>query len=338
MTRVWPAAALVLGITLSGAAGADVRLVGSGASFPFPLYAAWFQDFSAQTEGVTVDYQSKGSGAGIQDLLNGVVDFAGSDAAMSDEEIERMERGVVLLPMTAGEIVIAYNLPGVDELRLPRDVYADIFLAEIERWNDPRIAEANEGVDLPDTPITVVVRSDSSGTTFNFTNHLSAISEDFASGPGAGTTVQWPDSNRIVRAPKNDGVTAQVKQNPGGIGYVEYGYAKLTGTPTAILENRAGSFVEPGTEAGSRALATAAFDEHMRAFVTDPEGEDAYPIVTFSWLLFPAAGHDAETREAIQQLIEYGLTTGQEMAPELGYVPLPEEVVAQVREAAARIE
>jgi len=266
------AAAVAAAVTVASPVLADVRLTGSGASFPFPLYSAWFKDFSGKSDGITVDYQSKGSGAGIQDFTNGVVDFAASDAAMTDEQIAQVKQGVVLLPMTAGEIVLAYNLPGVGALKLPRDVYPDIFLGRITDWNDPRIAAANEGVALPDVPITVVVRSDSSGTSFNFTNHLAAISPDFRAGPGAGTSVQWPASDRIIKAPKNDGVTATVLQTPGAIGYVEYGYAKLTGAPMAMLENAAGAYVAPGGAGGAEALASAKFDSSMRAFITDPRG------------------------------------------------------------------
>lgn len=335
MFRTFAIAAVAAGTLIASAAQADVRIVGSGASFPFPLYSAWFKDFSSKTDGVTVDYQSKGSGAGIQDLINGVVDFAASDAAMSDEEIAKVEQGVILAPMTAGEIVIAYNLPGVDSLNLPRDVYPDIFLGKVTSWNDPRIAAANEGVDLPDTQITVVVRSDSSGTTFNFTNHLAAISQEFADGPGAGKSVQWPTANNIVKAPKNDGVTATIKQTPGALGYIEYGYAKLTNTPAAALENKAGAFVAPGSEAGAAALASAVadFDEHLRVFITDPEGEASYPIATFTWMMFYKTGQDPEKAKAIQQLVEYGLTTGQEVADQYGYIPLPDEVKDKVRAA-----
>ena len=153
------------GLALAPAAHADVKLNGSGASFPFPIYSKWFKDFSKENDSIRVDYQAKGSGAGIQDLINGVVDFAASDAAMKDEEMAQVEQGVVLLPLTAGEVVLAYNLDGVDELKLPRDVYPQIFTGEIAKWNDPKIADANPGVDLPDEKITVIVRSDSSGTT-----------------------------------------------------------------------------------------------------------------------------------------------------------------------------
>ena len=191
-------AVLIVGLVgvAATAHAAETRLIGSGASFPFPIYSAWFKDFS-KTAGATVDYQAKGSGAGIQDFIKHTVDFAASDAAMTDEEIAQVEGGVVLLPMTAGEIVLAYNLPGSPTgLKLPRDVYPDIFLGKITKWNDPRIAAANPDVKLPDLPITVVRRSDSSGTTFVFTKHLSAISEDFKNGPGVGTSVQWPAATR----------------------------------------------------------------------------------------------------------------------------------------------
>jgi len=193
--------ALIAGTVLAvaGAAQAEVKLIGSGASFPYPLYASWFKVFSDQSDDITVDYQAKGSGAGIQDLINNVVDFAASDAAMTDEEIAQVEEGVVLLPMTAGEVVLAYNLADVDSLKLPREVYPKIFLGEIANWNDPAIAAANEGVDLPDMPITVVVRSDSSGTTFTFTNHLAAISEAFKNGPGSARPCSGPAATRSSR-------------------------------------------------------------------------------------------------------------------------------------------
>lgn len=337
MKRTLAGLAIAAAIALASPALADVRLTGSGASFPFPLYSAWFNAFGKTDAGVTVDYQSKGSGAGIQDLTNKVVDFAASDSGMTDEQIAKVEGGVVLLPMTAGEIVLAYNLPGAPELKLPRDVYPAIFLGEITSWADPKIAAANPGVTLPDLPITVVVRSDSSGTTFNFTNHLAAISAPFKAGPGAGSSVQWPSSAKFIKAPKNDGVTATIMQTPGAIGYIEYGYAKLTGSPMAVLQNAAGQFVAPGGEGGQDALAEAAFDDHMRAFVTDPQGAEAYPVATFTWMLFYQSGQAPEKVEALKKMVEFGLTEGQGMAAEMGYIPLPESVVGKVRAAAAKI-
>lgn len=321
-------AAVAVAMAVSGtfAHAADTSLTGSGASFPFPLYSAWFKDFGQKT-GIEVNYQAKGSGGGIEDFTNRVVDFAASDAAMNDEEIAKIDGGVVLLPMTAGEVVLAYNLEGVSELKLPRDVYPKIFLGEITKWNDEAIAAANEGVELPDEDITVVVRSDSSGTNFNFTNHLSAISSDFESTVGGGKTVPWPKASNFVAAPGNQGITATVKQTPGAIGYIEYGYAQQTNTPYAMLENQAGNFVKAGPEAGSAALASAELDENNVAFITDPKGEQAYPIATFTWMLFYKDGQDADTVAALKEMINYGLTTGQTMADKLGYIPLPENII-----------
>lgn len=330
-------AAAIAAVSMTAQAHAETRLTGSGASFPFPLYSAWFKDFSSKSDGITVDYQSKGSGAGIQDYLNKVVDFAASDSAMKDEDIAKADGNAVLLPMTAGEIVLIYNLPGVTGLKLPREVYPEIFLGKITQWNDEKIAAANPGVTLPDTPITVVVRSDSSGTTFNFTNHLSAIDADFKAGPGVGNSVQWPSTDKIVKAPKNDGVTATVMQTPGAIGYTEFGYAKLTGTPMAELENKAGKFIPAGGEGGADALTSAQFDDQMRAFITDPEGDAAYPIATFTWMIFPKSVADPAKADAMKKLVAYGLSDGQAMAESLGYIEMPEAVIEKVKSAAEKI-
>jgi phosphate transport system substrate-binding protein len=332
---------LFLAVVLVGtgaASKADTRLVGSGASFPFPIYSAWFKDFSKSNPGNTVDYQAKGSGAGIQDFIKKTVDFAASDAAMTDEEIKQVEAGVVLLPMTAGEIVLAYNLPGVATgLKLPRDVYPAIFLGKITKWNDQRIAAANPELKLPDLPITVVRRSDASGTTFVFTKHLSTISEDFKKGPGFGTSVQWPSSDKIVAAPKNDGITATIKQTPGAIGYIEYGYAKLTKANVALLQNKTGKYVEPSKASGEAALASAALPSDMRAWIDDPEGADAFPIATFTWMLFYKK-QDPAKAEVLRKLVDYSVTKGQAIADSMGYIPLPPPVVEKVKAAAAQIQ
>lgn len=331
-------ACLMVAMALRPAAAADVRLIGSGASFPFPIYSAWFKQFSKETPGVTVDYQAKGSGAGIQDFINKTVDFAASDAAMTDEEIAKVPGGAVLLPMTAGEIVLAYNIPGVPSgLKLARDVYPDIFLGKITNWSDPRIAATNPGVTLPNLPITVVRRSDSSGTTFVFTKHLAAISPEFKEKVGSGTTVQWPSSDKFVAAPKNDGVTATIKQTPGAIGYIEYGFAKLTKANVAALQNRTGNFVEPGEASGKAALASAKLASDLRGWVEDPDGAEAYPIASFTWMLFYKDQDDAKA-EVLRKLVEYNLTQGQKIADSMGYIPLPEEVVEKVRAASAQIQ
>jgi phosphate transport system substrate-binding protein len=323
---------------MTGVASAeDVRLIGSGASFPFPIYSIWFKSFSKEHDGVTVDYQAKGSGAGIQDFINGTVDFAASDAAMTEDEIAQVKQGVVLLPMTAGEIVLAYNLEGVDALKLGHDVYPAIFAGEITNWSDPKIAASNPDVELPDLPITVVRRSDSSGTTFVFTKHLAAVSDAFAQNVGVGKTVQWPQSDKFVAAPKNDGVTATIKQTPGAIGYVEYGYAKLTNTPAAILENKSGNFVAPGGEGGEAALASVDLPKDLVAWVDDPAGENSYPIATFTWMLFYKE-QAPEKAEVLRNFVNYALTEGQQMAPDMGYIALPENVAAKVEEAAQEIQ
>jgi phosphate transport system substrate-binding protein len=323
----------------SESVGQSLRLTGSGASFPFPLYGQWFKDYSKAHDGVTVDYQAKGSGAGIHDFISKTVDFAASDAAMTDEEIAQVKEGVVLLPMTAGEIILAYNLSGVKDLKLPRDVYPKIFLGEITKWNDPAIAKANPEAKLPDTAITVVRRADSSGTTFVFTQHLSAISEAWKKGPGTGTTVNWPSSDKIVASPKNDGVTATVKQTPGAIGYLEYGFAKLAKVDIASLENKAGKFITPSDESGVAALANAKLnDGDLRVWIPDPAGDASYPIVTYTWMLFYKKYDDAKKAETIRDVVKYCLTDGQKISSRIGYIPLPENVVQTVSTAAQTIQ
>lgn len=326
-------AALAGLMMLGGAAQAqNVRITGAGASFPFPLYSAWFQTYSAKTKGVRIEYQSVGSGAGVKNFIERIVDFGASDAAMTDEQIAQVKGGALVLPMTAGEIVLAYNLPGVKELRLPRAVYPAIFTGEVTRWNDPAIVAANPGVTLPDLPITVVRRSDSSGTTFVFTQHLSAISPAFKDKVGAGTSVQWPALSTFIGAPRNDGITATVMQTPGAIGYIEYGYAKLTKTPFAILENKSGAFITAGDEAGQAALASAEFKgDDLRVWVTDPANPAAYPIATFTWMLFYKDSGKPETAAALRNFVDWALVDGQKMASDLGYIPMPEVVVEKVR-------
>ena len=335
-----------LAVASVGTAQAEEQLNGSGASFPFPIYSKWFKDFSSETDDVRIDYQAKGSGAGIQDLINNTVDFAASDAAMNEEEMSKVDQGVVLLPLTAGEVVLAYNVDGVDELRLPRDVYPAIFTGEITRWNDEKIAAANPDVELPDEDITVVVRSDSSGTTYVFSGHLSEINDSFKSDIGQSKSPQWPQSQKFVKAPKNDGITATIAQTPGSIGYIEYGYAKLTDQKTAMLENRSGNFVAAGAESGASALDSAEFPDgtlpdsdvpDLIAWVWDPEGEESYPIATFTWLLAYKDQDDAKA-EAMREFVDYAVTEGQKSAEELGYIPLPESVVSRVQDAAQMIQ
>lgn len=322
-------AALVIASTVSAASAQNVRVNGAGASFPFPLYASWVQAFSAQNRGVRIDYQSTGSGAGIRAFIDGTVDFAGSDAEMTDEQIASVARGVVVIPGTAGKVVLAYNLPGVTELNLPRTVYPEIFRGAITKWNDERIVAANPGVTLPDMQITVVRRSDGAGTNFIFTNHLSAIDEDFAKEIGVGTTVQWPNLPNFVGAPRNDGVMATTMQTPGAIGYVEYGFAKMSNTPMASLENASGAFIQPSNEAGTLALASGDFSgDDQFVFVTDPTDPGAYPITSLTWLLFYENHGNPQVAEVLRNFVTWAMDEGQAMAGELNYVPLPDAVKA----------
>jgi phosphate transport system substrate-binding protein len=235
-------------------AEAAVTLQGTGATFPAPLYQKWFTEYNQAHPDVQINYQALGSGAGIKQFQQHLVDFGASDAAMTDEEIAAVPDGVVLLPMTAGAVVLAYNLPDVSQpLKLSREAYVGIFLGKITKWNDPAIAKANPGVTLPDTKIQPVVRSDGSGTTFVFTSHLSAISDAWKSGPGAGKSVNFPSA---VAGKGNPGVAALIKETPGAIGYVEFGYAMQTHMPMAMLENKSGKYIKADLESGKAALQT----------------------------------------------------------------------------------
>ena len=314
--------------------GGNVSLNGAGATFPAPLYQNWFQALNKKYPNLQVNYNPNGSGAGIENFTKNLVDFGASDVAMTDDEISKVQRGVILLPMTAGGIVLAYNLPGVQQLKLPRDVYSGMFLGTIRTWNDPNITAANPGVNLPNLPITIIHRSDGSGTTGAFTQHLSAISPDWKTKVGSGKTVSWPVG---VGAPKNDGVTAQIKRTAGAIGYVEYTYAQQNKLNMAALQNKANQFVVPNQQSVAKALESEPLPANLRAFITDPTGAESYPISTYTWVLAYKQYPDKAKAKAVEAMIEYGLTEGQKVAPQLGYVPLPQAVVQKVATAADAI-
>ncbi|NET70625.1 MAG: phosphate ABC transporter substrate-binding protein PstS [Sphaerospermopsis sp. SIO1G2] len=316
--------------------GGDVSLTGAGASFPAPLYQTWFAQLNQKYPNLKVNYQSVGSGAGVEQFTQGTVDFGASDVAMKDDEIAKIpaDKGVILLPVTAGSIVLAYNLPDVPELKLPRAVYVGILLGKITKWNDPAITAANPGATLPDLPITVVHRADGSGTTGVFTKHLSAISPEWKEKVGEGKSVEWPTG---VGGKGNEGVTAQITQNQGAIGYVEYGYAKNNDLKTASLENKSGNFITATEESASKTLGAVTLPENLRAFISDPEGAESYPVVTYTWILAYQKYDDAATAKAVEATIEYALTEGQKKAAQLGYIPLPANVVAKVAAAADKI-
>jgi phosphate transport system substrate-binding protein len=312
----------------------EVRLQGAGASFPAPLYQKWFKSYSASHNGVQIDYQSVGSGSGVKSVLDKTVDFGASDAAMTPEDMAKVDGGVQLLPMTAGCIVLTYNLKGVSALKLSRAAYAGIFLGKVKKWNDPLIVKDNPGVTLPDDPVNVVVRADGSGTTFVFTKHLSAISPEFAKNPGVNPLPNWPVG---TRSKGNEGVTASVMMTPGAIGYIEYGYAKSQNLPMAILENKSGSFVAPSTASAQAALATAQFPEDLIAWVPDPDAKDAYPIATYTWLICYKQYHDKGKFKVLQDLLTYCLADGQKESEALGYIPLPAAVADKAKAAIQNI-
>ena len=315
----------------SSSPGNKVKLQGAGASFPAPLYIKWFKAYSAANPSTVVDYQATGSGAGVKAVTDKTVDFGASDAAMTPEEMAKIDVGVQLLPMTAGTVVLAYNVEGVDDLKLSREAYVGIFLGKITKWNDPAIAAANPDAKLPDTDINVVVRADSSGTSYVFTKHLSAVSEEFNSNPGVNKMPNWPVG---TKSKGNDGVSTSITTTPGSIGYVEYVYAKGVKLKTAKLQNKAGKYVESSTESAQAALASAEFSDDLIAWVPDPAADDAYPIVTYTWIIAYKKYPDAGEAKAVKDVLAYCLDKPQqEIGAVLGYVPLPEPVVEKAKAA-----
>jgi phosphate transport system substrate-binding protein len=317
--------------------GGNVGLTGAGASFPAPLYQNWFITLNQEVPELQVNYQSVGSGAGVEQFLAETVDFGASDTGMKEEEVAQAKRGVIMLPMTAGSIVLAYNVPGVENVKLSREAYSGIARGTIQNWNDPVIAEANSGVTLPDLPITFVHRSDGSGTTAVFTKNMVSISPEFETEVGEGKSVEWPKTGNFIGAKGNEGVTAQIQQTQGAIGYVEYGYATQNNIPFAELENKAGNFVVANADTAAATLANVELPDNLLAFVVDDEGPDSYPFVTYTWMLVYEQYPDAKKAQAVEVMIEYGLNQGQEVADSLGYVPLPKNVRESVAAAADSI-
>ncbi len=329
---LWPLTGCERSSEATAAAGpgaGGTQIVGAGSSFAAPIIQRWMERFGAEHPGLSLSYASVGSGEGIERFLAGSVDMGATDAPLREEQAAKVPGGAVQIPVTAGMIAIGYNLPGVDgPLNLPRNLYPEIFLGTISRWDDPRIVAANPGVPLPPKLIQVVARQDSSGTTFAFTNHLAAISEAWAAGPGVGKLIDWPGGAMVARG--NEGVAGRIQATEGSIGYVEAGFAERLRLPLAWLENRAGGYVAPKAETGQRALAggSDAIPEDLALVITDPEGARSYPIVTYTWALVRPGYPGATKTEAVVALIRWALTDGQAEAEPLGYVPLPDSVVA----------
>ncbi|AFM26194.1 phosphate ABC transporter substrate-binding protein PstS [Desulfomonile tiedjei] len=314
---------------------AEVQISGAGATFPAPLYRKWIEEYQKNNPDKAIFYESVGSGEGTKRFLKEQVDFGASDAAMSDEEMTKVNRGVKLIPATAGIIVLAYNLKGLNGiLRLPRDVYVGIFAGTIKTWNDPRIQQANPGLSLPAASIILVTRVDSSGTTFAFTNHLSAVSKEWRDrGPGVSKLVNWPPNAMAARG--NEGVAGRIKMSDGAIGYVEYGFAQRAGLAFALVENKSGKFVEPLPSNGQAALMNSA--EHMpanlRMFLPDPTGENSYPIVTYTWLMLYETYSDGAKGGLVKNFVHWALDEGQHYSEALGFCSLPTRIVGLATKA-----
>jgi len=311
-----------------------ILLQGAGATFPAILYKKWFKVYQLDHPKDVITYDTAGSGEGVRRFIGqnvkdeDRVDFGASDAAMRDEEMNRVQGGAILVPVTAGCVVLAYNLPSLTtDLKLSRDAYAGIFMGQIKNWNDPRITKTNPGVKLPSLTITTIVRQDGSGTTFAFTKHLDAINSVWRSQFGPATLVNWPGNS--MRASGNEGVAGRIKQSLGSIGYVSYEFARQTGLKVALLENRAGRFVVPSPSTSASAFADVELPDNMRLYVPDPAGADSYPIVTLTWILLYRNYPDQQKAKALQDLFRWCLTDGQKYAPELGYTALPQNVVAR---------
>jgi phosphate transport system substrate-binding protein len=306
----------------------SVSLNGAGATFPFPLYSKWVNEYQAVEPKVKINYQSIGSGAGIRQISERTVDFGASDAAMTDEQLGKAPGKLVHVPMTLGAVVITFNLPGVTALKLTPEVATAIFMGEVKKWDDPKVAKLNDGVKLPSQAITVVYRSDGSGTTAVFTDYLSKVSTAWKDKAGAGTSVKFPVG---LGAKGNEGVTGQIKTTPGALGYVELAYAKQNNLPAASLQNKAGKFVDASLD-GITAAAGAFADkipDDMRVAITNAEGDASYPIASFSYVLVYEDNKDAAKAEAIANFLWWGIHDGQKVGPALHYAPLPAPVVTR---------
>jgi phosphate transport system substrate-binding protein len=332
---LWCIAALLSSTVISeGGSGTDrppgtVQLHGAGATFPAPLYKKWLEEYRKHEPTVEVSYDPIGSGDGVKQFMAGQVDFGASDAAMTDEEMAEVARGVQLVPAVAGSLVLAYHLDGLGgPLKLTREVYVDIFLGKIRAWDDLRLQRINPGLKLPRQDIALVVRQDSSGTTYAFTNHLSAVSEEWRDrGPGVGRLLQWPGNAMAARS--NEGVAGRIKLSKGAIGYVEYGIARRAGLSMAWLENKAGQMIRPHGGSGLATLLSIDMPANFRAFEPDPEGEESYPIVTYSWLLLYKSGYEPQKATALKAYVTWCLTDGQEFNESLGFVRLPPQIAAR---------
>jgi phosphate transport system substrate-binding protein len=316
------------------AAHAQMLINGAGATFPQPIYAKWFDEYSKIDTSVRFNYQGIGSGGGQKQILAETVDFGASDGPMSDENLVKAPRTLWHIPTVAGAVVISYNLPGNPKLKLDGPTLANIYLGRITKWNDPAIVAQNGGVTLPDQDIVVVHRSDGSGTSYIFTDYLSNVSSDWKAKVGKNTSVNWPTG---LGGKGNAGVTGQVKQSPGAIGYVELAYAKQNNLPYADMKNAAGVYITPSIDSVVEALATATIPEDFRFSMVNAPGEKAYPIAGATWILVYQQQKDAVKGQKLVEFLKWAFVDGEKIAATLDYAPLPASVQERVLKRIAQI-
>jgi phosphate transport system substrate-binding protein len=314
------------------------NITGAGATFPNPIYSKWFSEYSQQHPDVKINYQSIGSGGGIRQVTEGTVDFGATDGPMSDEALAASKIKLVHIPTVLGAVVPIYNLPGISqEIKFSQDALAGIYLGKITRWNDPYIARENPGVSLPDQPILVVYRSESSGTTFIFTDYLSKISPEWNSKVGKGTAVKWPVG---IGQKGSEGVSSMVRQSKYSFGYVELIYAEQNHIPFGMVRNKAGKWLKATTDGVTAAAAANAknIPADYRVSITDAPGDASYPISSFTWLLIPNPAKDPAKGKAIVGFLNWMIDHGESEAAGLAYAPLPAAVAERVKKTIATLK
>ena len=316
--------AVVLSVLALSTAQAQ-KLTGAGATFPYPIYSKWFSEYSAAHPGVEINYQSIGSGGGIRQMTAGLVDFGATDAPATDEQLAPSKTKLIHIPTVMGAVVPIFNVPGVNDIKFSADVLADIYLSKITNWNDARIAKDNPGVNLPNLKIIVVHRADGSGTTYIFTDYLTKISPEWASGPGKGASPSWPTG---IAGKGNEGVAGYVRQMSGTIGYVELIYALQNKISYGSVRNASGTFVKASIEGVTAAAASVKqLPDDYRVSITNAPGKDAYPISSFTWLLVPLKSADPAKGKVIKDLLSWIVNSGESEVSALSYAPLPKNLV-----------
>jgi phosphate transport system substrate-binding protein len=312
-----------------------VQINGAGATFPYPIYSKWFAEYNKLKPNVRINYQSIGSGGGIRQVTNETVFFGATDGPMTEEQLKVAPGRILHFPTVLGAVVPIYNVEGVGELKFTGQVLADIYLGKITKWNDPALAKDNPGAKLPGTAITVVRRSDGSGTTYIWVDFLSKISPEFKQKVGVSTSVNWPTG---IGGKGNEGVSGLVRQSPGSIGYVELIYALQNKIAHGSVRNSAGEFVKGAEQAVTAAAAAASMPKDFRVSITNPPGKGVYPISSFTWILLYENPKDKQQARAFVDFMKWALTDGQKFAAALGYAPLPEQVVKMEMDALATIK